>query len=61
MFAQYPFQDSRLYTSQEKKDLLSDKKQQTKENPFTKCNEHAKVVLVMDTFKVFSAIILPGN
>lgn len=61
MFAQYPFQDSRLYTSQEKKDLLSDKKQQTKENPFTKCNEHAKVVLVMDTFKVFSAIILTGN
>lgn len=61
MFAQYPFQDSRLYTSQEKKDLFSDKKQQTKENPFTKCNEHAKVVLVMDTFKVFSAIILAGN
>lgn len=30
MFAQYPFQDSRLYTSQEKKDLLSDEKQQRK-------------------------------
>lgn len=36
MFTQYPFQDSRLYTSQGKKDLLSDEKQQKKENPFTK-------------------------
>lgn len=61
MFTKYPFQDSRLYTSQGKKDLLSDEKQQKKENPFTKCNEHAKLVLVMDTFKVFSAIILAGN